>query len=230
MMAQTGTLHRMPTILQTAVSSLGVASFRLLYYPLDTAKTILQVEGRHGIQMLRAKLGREGISSLYHGATFSILGASLRHTLWFGTYNVLASLVEQRKAHHASQVAQHLDDGAPAVSGLNVKETSLHQILTNAGIGLACSLVTDLVGNPLSMLKAYRQTQETNATYVTIAREIVRQHGLAALFTRGLGTRIWVDALNSIVFTVAWRILVKDEHLHKSHGGSSSGSGGAAVR
>lgn len=211
-------LNHMPTLAQTAFSSLFVASFRLLYYPLDTAKTIMQVEGRHGLHILRGKVRREGLGSLYHGASFSILGAALRHTLWFGTYNILVSLQQQHDE------LQQIGDGITATHTSTASHAShpsaasLSQILNNAGIGLACSLVTDIIGNPISMLKAYRQTQEANASYVTIAREVIRQHGIHGFFLRGLGTRLWVDALNSIVFTVVWRILVPDERL--GHGGS----------
>jgi hypothetical protein len=216
MMAQTTWAHKLPMVMQTAISSLGVATFRLLYYPLDTAKTTMQVEGSHGLTLLRERVRRHGVRSLYNGAGFSILSASLRHTLWFSTYNILAGIVDNYSAEAAREAGDgvshnlHVDSAGFIDLGPVAPPDPVHPyywiVLQNAAIGLTCAMVTDVVGNPLSLLKAYRQTADGNVSYREAFTHVTREHGVRALFTRGLSTRLIVDALNSIVFTVLWRL------------------------
>lgn len=227
LMSQTRWAMHLPTVVQTAISSLGVATFRLIYYPLDTAKTAMQVEGPGGLKMLRERARRDGLASLYNGASSSIVGAAVRHTLWFSTYNMLAAMADRYNAQAAIDYggvnvnSQGDEDGSVAFgtygqvhgghgfgdngSG-NGNGYAPWNILQNAAIGLACALVTDVVGNPLSVLKAYRQTAERNVSYREVIARVTKEHGLRALFTRGLSTRLTVDAINSVVFTVLWRL------------------------
>lgn len=173
---------------KTAISSIGVGMFRLLYYPLDTVKTVLQVEGAQGISILKAKMAKHGGSVLYHGAVPYITGAAIRHTAWFSVYNYLDNAFPETTTDY---------DGARA----------LNPILRNAAIGSACAIVTDVVSNPISALKAYRQTSASSISYPEAVRTILLDKGIVNLLTRGLSTRIWVDVLNSAVFTVIWRYL-----------------------
>jgi hypothetical protein len=184
LLAQSGA-GDLPVVVKTAASSVFVASFRMVYYPLDTIKTMLQVEGKQAMPQLRAKIQHSGYSVLYHGASFNILATAVRHTLWFSAYN-------------------HLDQAFPApTSGASA-------MVHNAAVGAACAITTDILANPLSLVKAYRQTSTTTISYGGIVRSVVASHGWSGLFTRGLATRIWVDVLNSAVFTVVWRWLMTD--------------------
>ena len=209
-LSQTSWAHKLPTVMQTAISSLGVATFRLLYYPLDTAKTTMQVEGSQGLTMLRDRVRRFGIRSLYNGAGFSILSASVRHTLWFSTYNALVHLVDTHAADRRALDAVEMHAASAGHADHHPVYPAHHSyrwdVLQNAAIGLSCAMVTDICGNPLSLLKAYRQTAEGNVSYREAFLHVTREHGMRALFTRGLGTRLTVDAINSIIFTVLWRL------------------------
>ncbi|EDQ89844.1 uncharacterized protein MONBRDRAFT_18941 [Monosiga brevicollis MX1] len=186
MLSRTSLGNHLPVVAQTALSSVGVGCFRLVYYPVDTIKTIMQVEGREGMAMLRHKVRSQGYGVLFHGAGSSIVGAAVRHTLWFTAYNLLDQRIE--------------------TSG-DVSTSS--KMIRNALIGSACAVVTDVAANPLSLVKAYRQTNAQAISYSTIVRQIVSKEGVLGLFTRGLSTRIWVDILNSAIFTVVWRALLE---------------------
>eukprot|EP00045_Choanoeca_perplexa_P010184 m.101822 g.101822 ORF g.101822 m.101822 type:complete len:284 (+) comp15187_c0_seq2:1645-2496(+) len=177
----------LPVVVKTAVSSVFVASFRLVYYPLDTLKTTLQVEGKQAIPQLRIKIQHSGYSVLYHGAGFNILATAARHTLWFSAYN-------------------YMDQAFPApTSGWSA-------VAHNATVGAVCAITTDVLANPLSLIKAYRQTSSSSISYRNIVQSVIASHGWSGLFTRGLATRIWVDVLNSAVFTVVWRWLMADDN------------------
>lgn len=204
MLSRSETAHHMPLVLKTAISSLAVASFRILYYPLDTAKTILQVEGASGLRLLRRKVRNHGFSVLYHGSSYAILGAAVKHTLWFTTYNYLSAYLVKAASMRAAKVEPAADAEPQAAPGL------LHQVLQNALIGLSCAVVTNIIANPLSVLKAYKQTHTDGVTYTRAFKDIVGKHGMLHLFKRGIGTRLWVDAINSMVFTALWRYLAPE--------------------
>ena len=218
-LSRTGAAAHLPLAMQTAVSSLFVASFRLLYYPLDTAKTILQVEGSSGLSILRQKIRRYGIGVLYYGSSYAILGAAVRHTLWFTTYNYLtvhfaspsSEPLAKGNAHGTASDGDESQSvfGSDAVAAAT-GATALQQIWQNSLIGLACAVVTNTLANPLSVLKAFKQTHSENISYTRAFREIVGRHGFLHLIKRGLGTRLWVDAINSMLFTVAWRYFAPD--------------------
>ncbi|EGD73039.1 hypothetical protein PTSG_04750 [Salpingoeca rosetta] len=198
MLSRSDTAQNMPLVMKTALSSLLVASFRVLYYPLDTAKTILQVEGAEGLSLLRRKVKNHGISVLYYGASYAIVGVAVKHTLWFTTYNYLTDLLGASAAARQARALPDQDIPDPAF---------WQQVLQNSFIGLSCAVVTNILANPLSVLKAYKQSHTESVTYTQAFRQIVGQHGILHLFKRGISTRLCVDGINSMVFTVLWRFL-----------------------
>ncbi len=46
----------MPTVAKSALSSVGAATFRIALVPIDTVKTIMQVEGKNGFPSLINKV------------------------------------------------------------------------------------------------------------------------------------------------------------------------------
>ena len=81
-MAQSPLTAQLPTVVITAVSALIVAVFRLAHYPLDTIKTMSQVEGSGAMAVLRKKVHAHGYRVLWHGASFGVLSNVVHHTLW----------------------------------------------------------------------------------------------------------------------------------------------------
>jgi hypothetical protein len=58
---------------KTVFASGAAAGYRILLMPIDTVKTIMQVEGQQGFSILMAKMKKSGPSTLFHGA----IGASV---------------------------------------------------------------------------------------------------------------------------------------------------------
>ena len=67
-----------PATIVTMMASSLAASWRIIISPADTSKTMMQVHGADGLQMLSNKISKSGISALYEGA----LGASA--ATWVG--------------------------------------------------------------------------------------------------------------------------------------------------
>jgi hypothetical protein len=85
------------------------------------------------------------------------------------------------------------------------------QLLRNAGIGLVASIISDTVVNAIRVVKTSKQSigSKHAVTYSEIIRMILAADGWRGLFGRGLRTRIFANALQSIVFTVIWRGLAE---------------------
>ena len=75
----------------------------------------------------------------------------------------------------------------------------------NMLIGLGCSTVSDLLTNPIRILKTYKQSNKENITYFQALREIRESKGLVNFYFRGLGTKIILNGLNSGLFLVLWK-------------------------
>lgn len=61
----------LPVAVKTAGASLLAGAFRIALVPVDTLKTMMQVEGAQGVAVLRAKVAAHGPGALFHGALAS---------------------------------------------------------------------------------------------------------------------------------------------------------------
>jgi len=96
------------------------------------------------------------------------------------------------------------------------------KLLRNAGIGIAASVVSDTVVNAMRVIKTTKQSlgSKRTASYGDTVKIILAADGWVGLFGRGLRTRIFANALQSIVFTVVWRGL--KENLVRKHEASDA--------
>jgi len=85
------------------------------------------------------------------------------------------------------------------------------QLIRNASIGLAASVVSDVVVNALRVIKTLKQSlgSKRNIGYIDAIRIVLAADGWKGLFGRGLRTRIFANALQSILFTIIWRGLAE---------------------
>ena len=77
------------TSTKTFIGSSFAATWRAFLMPIDAIKTTLQVEGKHGISLLKNKLNKSGPKVLYHGTLASMSATFVGHYPWFLTYNLL---------------------------------------------------------------------------------------------------------------------------------------------
>jgi len=170
----------------TVVASLVVGLWRMTLMPIDTCKTVLQVDSAEGFRnlMRRVRAGRIGV--LYQGAIANALSSIVGHYPWFLSYNALSK-------------------------NKRLIQTIKSQLLRNALIGLSSSVVSDTIVNAIRVVKTTKQAigSKLSVGYVEVVRMIVAADGWKGLFGRGLRTRIMANALQSIVFTVIWRGLAE---------------------
>ena len=170
----------------TIVASFVVGLWRMALMPIDTCKTVLQVDSAEGFRnlMRRVKAGKIGV--LYQGAIANALSSFLSHYPWFFTYNLLSK-------NEAFELL------------IPVK------LVRNAGIGMIASVVSDTFVNCIRVIKTTKQAvgSKHNISYADTVRMILAADGWKGLFGRGLQTRIMANALQSIVFTIIWRGLAE---------------------
>ncbi|KAJ7074733.1 mitochondrial carrier domain-containing protein [Mycena amicta] len=173
-------MKTLPSLVKTVFASLAAAAFRMILTPIDTVKTTLQTQGKPGMRILRERVKRYGIVSLFYGAFATAAATFAGHYPWFGTLNFLEANLPE--AH-----------------------TVLQRLLRRAFIGFCASVTSDTISNSLRVVKTYRQVNEVRIGYVDAARAVIAVDGLRGLFGRGLKTRILANGLQGLMFTVLWR-------------------------
>jgi len=170
---------------EVIVASFVVGFFRMLLMPIDTCKTVLQIEHKKGLAILLAKVRAGNIHVLYSGALANAASSFIGHYPWFYTYNLLSR--NERLA------------------GIVRWKTG-----RNALIGFVSSVISDTVANFMRVIKTSKQAlgstmSSSTTTYADTIGVILAADGWRGLFGRGLKTRILGNALQSIIFTVIWR-------------------------
>ncbi|KAI0739347.1 mitochondrial carrier domain-containing protein [Daedaleopsis nitida] len=176
-------LKNLPALVQTVFASLAAAGFRMILTPIDTVKTTMQTDGKAGLAILRSRIKRYGIGTLWYGAFATAAATFVGHYPWFGTYN-------------------YLDDVLPPPTNLAEK------LLRQAFIGFCASVVSDTISNSLRVVKTYRQVHETRIGYFAAAEAVIAQDGVLGLFGRGLKTRILANGLQGLMFSVLWKLFM----------------------
>lgn len=176
------TTAALPTGVKTIAASGSAALWRIFLMPVDTTKTILQVEGKKGLKMLRTKFNQGGPRVLYHGALAASGATFAGHFPWFFTFNTLS-------AH------------------IPVPEDTVPKLVRNAVIGFSSSLVSDTVSNSIRVVKTTRQTFATPITYPQAVRHVIDADGIVGLFGRGLKTRLLANGLQGMLFAVLWKAI-----------------------
>lgn len=184
-----------PIAAKTLVASMGAASFRIGLMPVDTIKTLLQVEGsKKGWQLVRAKVAGGGPQVLFHGALAASAATFSGHYPWYTTYNYLNHLLP------------------------DYNDRLVMKLIRNAGIGFTASLISDTVSNSLRVVKTAKQTSNTASTYTQVARDIIDREGFQGLLGRGLKTRLLTNCIQGIMFSVLWKMgqdYYAETHKHK---------------
>lgn len=170
----------MPLGLKTACASVVVGACKMSLMPIDTLKTMMQVEGRNGKQLLKNKVSIYGVRSLYHGSMASGMASAVSHYPWFATYNYLDIYLWKPQT----------DAG------------NMERITRSAIMGFCSSFVSDCVANSVRVVKTTRQTSTDARSYI----EIVQSLGWRELMTRGLYTKIISNGIQGTCFSVLWRL------------------------
>lgn len=176
-------MKKLPTLIKTVFASVAAACFRMILTPVDTVKTTLQTQGRDGLKLLRERVKKYGIVSLWYGAFATAAATFVGHYPWFGTYNYLDAV-------------------------LPLPVTLAQKFLRSAFIGFVASVASDSISNSLRVVKTYRQVNATRISYIDAARAVIAADGLQGLLGRGLKTRILANGLQGLMFSVLWKLFM----------------------
>lgn len=194
----------MPLPLKTLCGSIAAGTWRIFLMPVDTSKTVLQVEGKEGLDNLYDNVKQNGPGPLYRGALASAAATTVGHFPWFLTYNYL------------SEVLPLIERGGDEKDSMILLLT----LVRAAFIGLAASCVSDCCSNSLRVIKTTKQTtnpDELNTdtikssggggeiSYTDAVKIILEKDGWVGLFGRGLKTRLLTNAIQGAAFSVLWR-------------------------
>lgn len=171
----------LPIGIKTLFASTSAGAFRILLMPIDTLKTIMQVEGKNGVRILSNKINNHGIRVLFNGSIASSLATFVGHYPWFSTFNYLNQTLPTYKDKHKT-------------------------LLRSAFIGFSASLVSDTVSNSIRVIKTTKQTTQTNKSYSEVVKDIIEKGGVKELFGRGLTTKIVANGIQGLTFSVMWKI------------------------
>jgi len=174
---------KLPSPIKTVFVSLCAAGFRIILTPIDTLKTTLQTEGKPGLKLLRNRIKRYGITSLWFGALATAAATFVGNYPWFATYNYLQEALPKQDSR-----------------GL--------ELFRQAFIGFCATLTSDTVSNSLRVVKTYRQVHEREVGYLTAAKDVVAADGLLGLFGRGLKTRLIANGCQGVMFSVLWKLFM----------------------
>lgn len=172
----------LPIAFKSVCASAAAAGFRILIMPIDTVKSVLQVEGKSGISILMNKVRTSGPKTLYHGSLAAASATFLGHYPWFATFN-------------------YLDTSLPQY------DSTTGKLFRSAVIGFTSSAMADLCSNSVRVLKTFKQTNGTSISYYEAGRCIVAQDGMQGLFARGLKTKLLGNGLQGIMFSIIWKYL-----------------------
>jgi len=172
----------LPMTAKTLASSVVAAGWRTCIMPVDTMKTILQVQGKDGLSKLRMKMKARGPSVLFHGSLAASTATFVAYYPWFASFN-------------------YLDSVLPAA------DTRIQRLYRYASIGFVSSVISDVTSNSIRVVKTVRQTSETTISYAQSMRGVIERDGLFGLFSRGLKTKIIAHGFQSMVFTVIWKYI-----------------------
>ncbi|KAJ1461747.1 mitochondrial carrier domain-containing protein [Pelagophyceae sp. CCMP2097] len=174
-----------PVAIQTVLASVAAALWRIVVMPLDTIKTVLQVNGAAGLVVIKNRVAANGLSELWTGALGSTVATFVGHYPWFATNNLLESSVPGGK------------NPSPKL-----------KLLRRAAIGFASSIVSDFVSNSTRVLKTFVQTSAEPVGYGEALRFIIERDGLSGLFLCGLAAKIVCNGISSILFSVIWKMMM----------------------
>lgn len=193
-------------VFATALGSVLSALWRVLLMPIDTCKTVLQVGGSTAYANMMRKVLMGDVLLLYEGTAATMLSTVVSHYPWFLVHNLLDSFLPTSISYS-------------------------HIILRSAAIGFVASLVSDSVSNVLRVIKTVKQSASTESfhselnetkyskgrrlSYLGVVKQVIAEGGYEALFTRGLSTRLLSNAVQSVLFTIVWK-LVEHSAIGKS--------------
>ena len=170
--------NHLSQIQKSSLASLSSMVWRINLMPLDTLDHMLQAHGKKGIHIIKDKVKNQGPSVLYYGGLAWSVTNFVGYIGWFYTY----SLMEKYNSN-------------------NKIDPNIYSVIE----GFTCTSISDIITNPIRVLKTYRQTSPDQITYYQTYKKIVNEFGLSSLLLRGLKTRIIMHGIQNSLFVILWK-------------------------
>jgi len=183
-----------PLPLKTACASLCAGAIRIVLMPIDTLKTVMQVEGsQRGWRVLREKMQQPrgaggGVGVLFHGALGASAATFAGHYPWFLTYNFLNAHLPQAGTSHRMTHTPHF------------------ALVRAAFIGFCASIVSDSISNSMRVVKTTKQTSAVPISYTEALGLVLAKDGWRGVMGRGLKTKLLSNGVQGLMFSVLWKI------------------------
>ena len=171
--------NNLSQIQKSSLASLSSMIWRINLMPLDTLDNMLQAHGNNGINIIKNKVKKQGPSVLYYGGVAWSVTNFIGYIGWFYTY----SLMEKYNSN-------------------NRFDPNMYSIVE----GFTCTTISDIITNPIRVLKTYRQIEPSKITYYQSYNTIVNKFGVKSLLFRGLKTRIIMHGIQNSLFVILWKI------------------------
>ena len=169
----------LPLSIKTGIASIGAASWRVLFMPMDTLKLNYQVNG--SLNILKTNIKQNGIRTMFNGSVAAFSSTLIGHYPWFVTYNYLNYYFPEDK-----------------------NDSTIDKLTKRASIGLCSSIVSDTTSNCIRVIKTIKQTSANTISYRETINNLYSKEGYSWIF-RGLKTKIITNGLNGIMFSITWR-------------------------
>jgi hypothetical protein len=170
--------------IKTTIASGFASLWRINLMPIDTLKTILQIEGKNALPLLSKKIKLGGPSVLYHGSFGAFSATYSGHFPWYFTFNYLNAKIPKYENNMFKKLSR------------------------NALIGFSASLVSDTISNSIRVIKISKQSYYKPISYFAVTNKIIERDGVLGLMGRGLKTRILCNGLQGMMFSVLWILLM----------------------
>lgn len=179
-------------VLNSFLSSFLNIIWKVILMPLETMKTVLQVNGEKGFIDLIRHISNGDLLILYKGTLASIVATFAAYYPWIFTYNWLNKKFSRK---------------------LTSPKTII--LLRSSFIGFFSSLVSDVFSNFLRVIKTMIQVisigENANISYFDVVGILLtKKLDFKELFFRGLLTKIFTNGLQSILFTLIWNYFAQN--------------------
>lgn len=160
----------------TIVSASVITGWKMLMMPLDTLGNCYQVHGEKGTEIMKERFKNYGYKTLWSG-TLAYLNISLiNYTIWIYVYHNLNHILP----------------------------TTMQTDFRNGIIGLGSTFCSDIVVNPLRVLKTNIQSQQEKKSYYQLYQNVlVKEKGVF----RGFKTKMIFNCFNGALYVILWKRL-----------------------
>lgn len=157
-------LARLPSPLQTAFASIAAALFRMILVPIDTLKTTMQTQGQGAVRLLKERVGKYGVGTLWYGA-WATAAASFVGSFPCSFLTLLSLSLSLSRALTSSTDAPGFATYNYLSTALPPPQSPFQKLARQALIGFLASVVSDSISNSLRVVKTYRQVNRTRVSY-----------------------------------------------------------------